>query len=99
MTLREVMERSGREDMIDEYLPDWKSDYLVNSYWNLRQFLPGLDDPITPGFLRDYCADQGILLTRQDRAIIYQMDAALRKALADKKADIERYMADRNKRK
>jgi len=97
MTLRKVLEKSGQEDRIDDYLPSWKSEYLINAYWELRKFIPELSDPITPGLVNDLRADGSFLLNRQERGIIYQMDAALRNELSEKRAEIDRYMSNRKK--
>lgn len=99
MTLRDMLERSGRSDRIDDYTPSWRSNYLIEVFWKLKSLLDEVSNPLHPGLVNDYCRDQGILLSREERSIIYQMDGEFRAALSKKQSDINRAMAEKAKAK
>ncbi len=89
------MERGGHADKIDDYFVSSEYEYLVEAFWQLKSLAGGLDSTITPSLLRDYCVDQAILLDRNERAIIYGMDAEFRGAISEKRREHERYMSQR----
>jgi hypothetical protein len=79
MTLRQMLEKTKRGHLVDEYEPDPQFMYLVDLFWRVRQFC-GQDDPVSPHVLR---------------AIIYQMDAEFRGALSKQRRDNDRYAMQR----
>jgi hypothetical protein len=87
--MRQMLENTGRADRIDDYQPDPVYSYLIDAFWRVRQFC-GSDDPVNPSMLSQFCKDQGVLLNRQERDIIYRMDAEFRGALAKQRRDNER---------
>jgi hypothetical protein len=99
MTYREVLERSGRGDRIEDFAPSWRSSDLVSSYWKIKDILGSIDDPVTPQVLSAYNAELGFLLKRDERAIIYRMDATMRRELSKKRAANDKALADKAKNK
>jgi hypothetical protein len=97
MTTRQAYERSGHSDKIQDYQPSHDAAWIVPIFWNIKSISGGAGEVIKPGDLRDYCECQGVLLTRQERGIIYAMDAEFRAALAMQRADNDKYMASNNK--
>lgn len=98
MTMRELAEKSGGAKKIDDYSVSWGGRQYVEVFWDLRGFY-GHDAAITPRILADYCADRGVLLDRNERDIIYQMDRAFRSAMGARKAENDKRIADRVKSK
>jgi hypothetical protein len=92
MSTREMLERSGRGHLIDPYDVPKEYEYLIDLFWRIKSISGGIDAVIAPAILRDYCLDQGVLLNRQERGIIYSMDATLRGALADQRRANDKYM-------
>ena len=99
MTLRAMLEKSGRSDRIADYSLSWRSEWLVSQFWKLKGFLADMATPLPPNIVRDYCHDQGVLLTREERDILYRMDSVFRAALSKKSSDINRAMAEKAKKK
>lgn len=99
MSLRDMLERSGRADRIDDYRPSWVAKDLVDHYWQAKSLLTDIDAPLTPSILREYSQEMGGLLKREERAIILRMDAALRQALSRKRSEIDKHMAEKAKKK
>ena len=97
MTLRMMLERSGRGDRIEDYAPSWRSQYLIEAFWKLKGFLDEMSTPLPPNIVADYCKDQGVLITREERNILYRMDSDFRAALSKKKSEIDRAMAEKAK--
>jgi hypothetical protein len=97
LTTRQAFERAGQESKIDDYEPKGFSAGFVPIFWKLKSLCEGPSDPIKPAELKDYCDCQGVLLNRQDRAIIYSMDAEFRAALAKQRVDNDKFMASKNK--
>ena len=97
MTFRRMLERSGRMDRITDYSLSWKSQWIVEQFWKLKAFLPSIETPLPPNVVLDYCRDQGVLITREERNILYRMDSDFRAALSKKKSEIDRAMAEKAK--
>lgn len=89
LTMRELAEKSGRANKIDDYSVSWAGREYVDVFWNARR---GIDNktPISPRILADYCNDSGVLLDRHERDIIYRMDSAFRSAMEARRAENEK---------
>lgn len=92
-SLREVLTKTEREDRIDPYQVSWRADHIVDLFWKAKAIAGEFSETLKPALITDYCKDQGVLLNRHERDIIYQMDSAFRAALSEKRAENDRIMA------
>jgi hypothetical protein len=97
--MRQVLENTGRASRIEEYEPDYTCQHIVAAFWELKSLLSDITEPIPPQTVSTYIADQGLLLNRQERAILYQMDSAFRGALNKQRAENDRFLAEKAKNK
>lgn len=97
MTKREAFKRSGNVAPIVRLPPDMR--FVLDVFWRVKRFCGEISDPILPGVLRDYCDDQGIALSRFERQSVYTLDYEVRTALSAKRAENDRYITDKGKKK
>lgn len=97
MTTAEAMFKAGQEP--PDYSPPREFQYLVDHFWRLKQFCKEIGDPITPGFVRDWCEDQGVYMTPRDRFLVYTLDYSVRAALSKQRAENDRYFAQKQKKR
>lgn len=94
LTMRAVMEKSGKTDNIDDYSVSWRGKPYVEAFQDLRRFYDA-DTPINPRMMADYCEDRCILLDRDERDIIYRMDSAFRYAMVARRSENDKALRDK----
>lgn len=93
MTLAEAMQRGGKEP--PDYSPSYQWMYIVEHFWRLKQFVAELSDPIQPRLVKEWCECQDVVMTKSDRSLIYELDHSFRVALANRRAENDRYFANK----
>jgi hypothetical protein len=81
MTGREIYTRARRTDQIPKKEPDIEFNYLVNWFWELRNYLTDTTSAITPSLILDWVKLLGELPSSDDCAILLSMDSAYRNAI------------------
>jgi hypothetical protein len=82
MTGREYYELAQATDQIPHKDPDLEFYYLVNWFWELRDYLSDYTYAITPSLVLDWIKLMGELPSSDDCAILFAMDSAYRRAIA-----------------
>jgi hypothetical protein len=87
MTGREYYNRAGFSSKIPHKEPDTDFFYLVDWFWELRNFCEGYEKPITPDLVASWTNLSGEFPSVDDCAIIFSMDSEYRAAMSSAMAD------------
>lgn len=90
-SLGSMLRRTNRSERIDDYTPDPEFNYLIEAFWIAKGYAGELSDPLQ----REHLSDT--LLDRNERGIIFAMDRAFRPALAQERANNDKYLASKRK--